>query len=156
MEQEPRADCSPLDHHRHLQTNIYLQYLALDVVSNCICEIHCWALHGFTQNTVHLLSSKEKNLGGAGIRTWGCWVGSRNASSVLHSSAPNPQSNIIKIFISKWTWSSLLHPSKSNSGRSPISIFSNRNSSPTSRNEPEVVIHVEDAILSWFQIKWLF
>ena len=146
MEQEPRADCSPLDHHRHLQTNIYLQYLALDVVSNCICEIHCWALHGFTQNT------EEKNLGGAGIRTWGCWVGSRHASSVLC----NPQSNITEIFIAKWTWSFLLHPSKSNSGRPPISIFSNRNSSPTSRNEPEVVIHVEDAILSWFQIKWLF
>ena len=45
----------------------FLQYLALDATANCICEIHCLALDGFYLNTVHKLSSKEKNLGGARI-----------------------------------------------------------------------------------------
>ena len=38
----------------------FLQYLALDVTANCICEVHCIALDGFDFNTVHQLSSKEK------------------------------------------------------------------------------------------------
>ena len=43
------------------------------------------ALDGFDLNTVHKLSSKEKNLCGAGIQTEDCWVESQNASSVLCS-----------------------------------------------------------------------
>ena len=35
--------------------------VALDVTANCICEIHCLALDGFNINTVHKLSSVEKN-----------------------------------------------------------------------------------------------
>ena len=62
----------------------------MDVTANCIYEIRCLALDGFDLNTVHQLSNKEKkNLGGARIQTWGCWVGSKNASSVLCS--PNEQ-----------------------------------------------------------------
>ena len=38
----------------------FLEYLALDVTANCICEIHCFALDGFDLNTVHQLSRKEK------------------------------------------------------------------------------------------------
>ena len=38
----------------------FFQYLALDVTTNCICEIQCLALDGFVLNTVHKLSSKEK------------------------------------------------------------------------------------------------
>ena len=38
----------------------FSNYLALDVTTNYICEIHCLALHGFDLNTVHKLSSKEK------------------------------------------------------------------------------------------------
>ena len=42
-----------------------MEYLALDVTTNCICEIHCIAavLDGFDLNTVHKLSSKEKKSG---------------------------------------------------------------------------------------------
>ena len=43
----------------------FLEYLALDITANCICEIHCLALDGFDHNTVHQLSSKEKYLDGA-------------------------------------------------------------------------------------------
>ena len=38
----------------------FLQYLALDVTANCICEILCLALDGFDLCNVHKLSSKEK------------------------------------------------------------------------------------------------
>ena len=58
-------------------------------MANWICEIYCLALDGFDLNTVHKLSSKEKNLSGVGIRTRGCWVvGRKNASSVLRSPPP--------------------------------------------------------------------
>ena len=39
---------------------VFLQYLALDITPNCICEIYCLALDGFDLKTVHKLSSKEK------------------------------------------------------------------------------------------------
>ena len=32
---------------------ILLQYLALDVTADCICEIHCIALDGFDLYTIH-------------------------------------------------------------------------------------------------------
>ena len=35
--------------------------VALDVSANWICGIHCLALDGFNLNTVHKLSSIEKN-----------------------------------------------------------------------------------------------
>ena len=38
----------------------FLEYLALDIPANCICEIHTVALDDFYLNTVHKLSSKEK------------------------------------------------------------------------------------------------
>ena len=59
--------------------NLFLEYSALDITANCIYKIHYLALDGFYFNTAHKLNSKEK----AGIRTRGCWVGSKNASSVL-------------------------------------------------------------------------
>ena len=37
----------------------FLKYLALDVTSNCVCELNCLARDGFDLNTVHKLSSKE-------------------------------------------------------------------------------------------------
>ena len=37
-------------------------YLALDVTTNCICEIHGITLDGFNLNTAHKLSSKEKKI----------------------------------------------------------------------------------------------
>ena len=40
--------------------NIFLEYLAVDVKANCICEIHCFALDELDLNTVLKLSSKEK------------------------------------------------------------------------------------------------
>ena len=69
----------------------FLQYLALDVTANCNSEIHFIALDGFDLNTVHKLSSTEKNicLGGARIRTRGCWVECKKASTVLYSPPPN-------------------------------------------------------------------
>ena len=39
-----------------------LWYLTLDVTTNCIREIHCFALDGFNLNTVYKLSSKEKKI----------------------------------------------------------------------------------------------
>ena len=39
----------------------FWKYLALDATANCICENHSLALDGFDRNTVHQLSSKEKN-----------------------------------------------------------------------------------------------
>ena len=39
----------------------FLLYLALDVTTYCIREIHCLALDGFDINTIHKLRSKEKN-----------------------------------------------------------------------------------------------
>ena len=38
----------------------FLEYLALDVTANCICEIHCIAPDGFDLYTVYQQSSKEK------------------------------------------------------------------------------------------------
>ena len=38
----------------------FLQYLALDVTVNCICEIRYLALDVFDLNNVHKLTSKEK------------------------------------------------------------------------------------------------
>ena len=35
-------------------------FVALDVTTNSICEIHCLALDVFDLNTVHKLSSREK------------------------------------------------------------------------------------------------
>ena len=46
----------------------FLLYLALDVTTNCIREIHCLALDGFDINTIHKLSSKEKN--SQGEKSW--------------------------------------------------------------------------------------
>ena len=54
---------------------------------------HCT---GFNLNTVHKLSSKEKNLGAAGIRIRGCWVGSKNAWML-------PLCNAAPIDINTWT-----------------------------------------------------
>ena len=62
-----------------------------DVTANCQCEIHCLVLDGFNLNTVHKLSSNEKKLGRAWIQTRGCWVGSKNASTVLFTSVEQPQ-----------------------------------------------------------------
>ena len=39
---------------------IFLQYLALGVTANCICEIHCLAIDGFDLKPVHKLSNIEK------------------------------------------------------------------------------------------------
>ena len=56
----------------------------MNVTASCIYEIHCLAIDGFDLSTVHKLSRKEKVQScGVGIRTQGCWLGSRNASCVL-------------------------------------------------------------------------
>ena len=44
---------------------LILWYLALDVTANCICEILCLALDGFSLN--YCSQTKRKNIGGAGI-----------------------------------------------------------------------------------------
>ena len=41
---------------------IFLNFLALDVTTNSICEIHCLALDGLDHKTVHKLSRKEKKI----------------------------------------------------------------------------------------------
>ena len=64
----------------------FLQYLVQDVAANCMREIPCcFVLDGFDLK----YCSKEKNIGGAGIQTRGCWVRSANATSVL---CPPPSS----------------------------------------------------------------
>ena len=56
----------------------FLQYFALDVTANCICEIHWLALNGSDLNAVHKRTSKEKK------SQWSR-LGSKNAFSVLRS-----------------------------------------------------------------------
>ena len=46
--------------HCQLNRTYSSYYLALDIISNSICEIQCLALNGFSINTVHNLISKEK------------------------------------------------------------------------------------------------
>ena len=67
----------------------------MNVTAGCIFEIHCLVQDSFDLNTVHKLSGKEKKsgqnlakLGKTGLRTWGCWVESKNASFVLRSPPP--------------------------------------------------------------------
>ena len=48
----------------HYVQNNFLLYFVLEVTANCICEIHRLALNGFNLNTVHQLSSREKNITG--------------------------------------------------------------------------------------------
>ena len=43
-----------------MNTFHFLWYLALDIITNCDCEVHCLAQDGFNLNTVHKLSRKEK------------------------------------------------------------------------------------------------
>ena len=46
-----------------LDSLTFLDYFALDVTANCICEIHSIALDGFDLNTAHKLSSYETQAG---------------------------------------------------------------------------------------------
>ena len=63
----------------------FSQYLALDITANCICKIHCLAHMGLISILFPNQAVMKINLGRARIQTRGCWAGSKNASSVLHS-----------------------------------------------------------------------
>ena len=51
---------SGLNQEHQFMLKHFLQYLALDITANYICEIHCSSLDGLYLNTVHKLSRGEK------------------------------------------------------------------------------------------------